>query len=119
MTSHRYYHLCTISQINRQRCDRWHNDGTPWMCTDWSNALAGETRELCNVVKKLRRIDSGVSTAYNTPDNETLMAALKDEIADVFLYLDLVAYHFGFDLEECIVPKFNRVSKAQQFPERL
>lgn len=118
-TTSRVYMLAHISDVNRARCARWHNDGIPWMCTDWSNALAGETGELCNVVKKLRRIETGVSTAYNTPDNATLLAKLRDEIADVFLYLDLVANHFGYGLEECIIPKFNQVSEAQGYPERL
>lgn len=89
------------------------------MASDWSNALAGETGELCNVIKKIRRLQTGASTQYNTPPIDELIQKLKDEIADVFLYLDLVAYYFDLELEECIFPKFNRVSIAQNFPERL
>ena len=108
-----------LSKVNRARCDRWHADGAPWISSDWSNALAGEVGELCNQVKKYRRHETGAKQAYNTPDVETITANIADEIADVFLYLDLVAYYFGMDLETCIIPKFNRVSAAQGFPERL
>lgn len=109
-----------VSRVNRERCDRWHGPQTePWTAADWSNALAGEVGELCNVIKKVRRHESGASTGYNTPDMDALQDMIRDEIADVFLYLDLVAYYFGMSLPECIVPKFNRVSEAQGFPERL
>lgn len=103
--------LNEISSVNRARCRRWHDGGDPWMASDWSNALAGEVGELCNIIKKIR--------TYNTPSTGELIPKLKDEIADVFLYLDLVAAHFGLNLEDCIFPKFNLVSEAQGFPERL
>ena len=116
--------LEAISKVNRARAERWHAGGEPWTASDWSNALAGETGELCNVVKKVRRHETHVDRlstgrAYNTPDLDTLLASVREEIADVFLYLDLVAHHFGLSLEECIFPKFNRVSEIQGFPERL
>lgn len=37
--------------------------------------------------------------------------ALKDEIADVFIYLDLTAQFAGFSLEEAVLAKFNKTSK--------
>lgn len=111
--------LAELSRINRSRCDRWHSAGEPWISSDWSNALAGETGELCNQIKKYRRHETGAKKAYNTPPVEEVMAAIRDEIADVFLYLDLVAYYFGMDLQSCISRKFNLVSEAQGFPERI
>jgi hypothetical protein len=116
--------LSAISEINRRRCVRWHDGGGEWVASDWSNALAGETGELCNIIKKIRRHETHVDRiatgqSYNTPPLDDLLALLKPEIADVFLYLDLVAAHFGLSLEECIFPKFNEVSAIQGFPERL
>lgn len=108
-----------LSRINRARCVRWHSEGEPWGAADWSNALAGEVGELCNVIKKIRRHETGVPQSYNTPPMAELIPMLSDEIADVFLYLDLVADHFGLSLYECIKPKFDRVSAAQDFPERM
>jgi NTP pyrophosphatase (non-canonical NTP hydrolase) len=113
--------LSEISKINRARCERWHAGGEEWTAADWGVALGGEAGELLNVIKKVRRHETGVvnDLTYNTPPLPEVLAAVKDEIADVFLYLDLVANHFDLELEECIFPKFNRVSKAQGFPERL
>lgn len=116
--------LPDISKINRSRCERWYAGGEGWTAADWSNALAGEVGELCNKVKKVRRHETHVDRiatgqSYNTPPMEELLASIKDEIADVFLYLDLVANHFDLELEDCIFPKFNAVSEIQGFPERL
>jgi hypothetical protein len=137
--------LSDISKINRARCERWHSGGEEWSAADWSNALGGESGELAlaglealqailtlagktgvlqNTIKKVRRHETSVDRratgqSYNTPELSVLLSRVKDEIADIFLYLDLVANNFDLELEECIFPKFNRVSKAQGFPERL
>ena len=135
--------LSDISKINRARAQRWHAGGEEWHSSDWSNALAGEAGELqeaieilmttldlgasvgrlCNMVKKDRRHEThvvqiaGGKGSYNTPPLDEIRKRIKNEIADVFLYLDLVSDHFGLSLEECIFPKFNEVSAAQGFPE--
>lgn len=109
-----------VSRINRQRCERWH-PGFPadgWTGSDWSNAMAGEAGETCNVVKKLRRddFDKAQAAADTRPD---LLAKLAMEIGDTFMYLDLLAQFYGLDLAECVVATFNRVSVREGFPERL
>lgn len=111
--------LAHLSAVNRARCARWHDPDTePWTGADWSNAMCGEAGEAANVVKKLRRHETRTSPAGD-PGEAALHRALADEIADVLLYLDLLANHYGLDLEACVVPKFNRVSERQGFPERL
>lgn len=109
-----------LSAVNRKRCGRWHHQDTePWTAADWSNAMCGEAGEAANVVKKLRRIELGTTGALDTLTVDELREKLADEIADVVLYADLLAAHFGLSLVDCVVPKFNRVSIAQGFPERL
>lgn len=108
-----------VSRINRQRCKRWHGrDTEPWTAADWSNAMAGEAGEACNVVKKIRRHETNTSTP-NDPDLAELVEMLADELADTYLYLDLLANHFDIDLPKAIADKFNRVSETMGFPERL
>lgn len=122
--------LATIAAVGRARHERWHNPDQggeygPWTGADWSNAMCGEAGEAANIVKKLRRHETHVQGGphaplpFNTPDYVELLAALGDELADVILYLDLVAMHYGIDLEDAVRSKFNRVSEAQGFPERL
>lgn len=110
-----------VSDINRKRCERWHpgfpDDGN-WTGSDWSNAMAGEAGETCNVVKKLRRIEAGMQQAAGDtrPD---LLAKLATEIGDTFIYLDLLAQYYGLDIGGCVRATFNRVSEREGFPERI
>lgn len=110
----------TVSDLNRQRCERWHpgfpDDG--WTGADWSNAMAGEAGETCNVVKKLRRADSGIQQAAGD-GRADLIAKLGTEIGDTYLYLDLLAQFYGLDLADCVTATFDRVSVREGFPERL
>lgn len=138
----------TVSDINAQRANRWHpkfpdhEDG--WTGADWSNATQGEGGELMdavqalllangvaaklglagNIVKKLRRIDTGVQQAEQGQEkNEEYEATLKNnlatEIGDVFIYMDLLAQFYGLNIADCIATTFNRVSEREGFPERI
>jgi NTP pyrophosphatase (non-canonical NTP hydrolase) len=127
-----------LSAINGRRCERWHgpdwcDPGDAWTIADWSNAMAGEAGEAANVVKKLRRVDTDLWDKQRYPGEtradlaqkppaearDVLMAKLADELADVVLYADLLAQKAGIDLGDAVRSKFNRVSVAQDFPERL
>ena len=59
----------------------------------WGCALAGEVGELCNLIKKGER-------GQLIFDRD-----LKEEIADVFIYLVLVAKHYHIDIESAITHK--------------
>jgi NTP pyrophosphatase (non-canonical NTP hydrolase) len=110
-----------VTAVNRARAGRWHPgfpDDDTWTLADWSNAMCGEAGEAANVVKKLRRVETGLVGVLDLPAVE-LREALADELADVFCYLDLLATKAGIDLPVAIVAKFNRVSERQGFPERL
>jgi NTP pyrophosphatase (non-canonical NTP hydrolase) len=109
-----------VSKVNRARCERWHpgfpDDG--WSGADWANAMQGEAGEAGNIVKKLRRIEFGLSQAAND-QRADLLNRLALEIGDTFMYLDLLAQHYGLSLADCVVATFNRVSIREGFPERL
>lgn len=112
-----------VSEVNRSRASRWHpgfpeRDASGWTGADWSNAMCGEAGETANVVKKLRRAEAGLRGVLDGSADE-LLAKLADEIADVYLYLDLLATYYGVDIPAAVVSKFNRVSELQGFPERL
>ena len=110
-----------VTAANVARAKRWH-PGFPvddsWNGADWSNAMCGEAGEAANVVKKLRRHETGHHGALDG-DEAALREKLADELADVLLYADLLAAKYGIDLPEAIVRKFNEVSARQGFPERL
>ena len=108
-----------VIEANRVRCLKWHDqDSEQWTGADWSNAMCGEAGETANVVKKLRRHETRTSSPMDPPE-DVLRSALADEIADTFLYLALLADHYGVDMPSAIVSKFNKVSERQGFPDRL
>lgn len=72
-----------------------------WVIADWSNALAGEVGEACNMIKKIRR------------GQDIDKTELGHELADVMMYLDLLATKLDIDLEAMIVEKFNEVSEKR------
>lgn len=117
--------LDMLRTVNTERCARWHGPDTePWTLADWSNAMCGEAGEAANVVKKVRRIDTGTDRAAgrflsDADERLRLVNALADELADVVIYADLVAANAGIDLSESIIRKFNAVSEREGFPERL
>lgn len=53
----------------------------------WSLALSGEVGELCNLVKKEVR------------DRVSLKAQISEEMADILIYLCMMANSLGVDLE--------------------
>jgi NTP pyrophosphatase (non-canonical NTP hydrolase) len=112
--------LAELRHANTSRARRWHSEDTaPWSLADWSNAMCGEAGEAANVVKKIRRHETHVSSSYNTPALDELYEALTLELADLVIYADLVAANAGIDLAAAIRRKFNEVSAAQDFPERI
>ena len=91
--------LSTFRKANAARCEESFFLLDHWSEMEWGCALAGETGELCNLLKKRARGDS------------IPLKAVLDEMADIFTYLDLLAAKLGVDLSEPIREKFNEVSE--------
>lgn len=108
-----------LRAANLSRVRKWHGwKGVhSWDLNKWAIAMVGEAGELCNVVKKLNRVEEGLTGNKETEGE--LRAMLLKEIADVAIYLDLLAASQGIELAEAIVWKFNEVSERNGFPERL
>lgn len=109
-----------FSQINRERAAQWHETGEPWSLADWSNAMCGEAGELANVIKKIRRIQTGTQQRYVETDMKTLVDKACNEIADVAIYLDLLLEQLDPDrpMLTVISTKFNHTSQAFNFRQR-
>lgn len=76
-------------------------DGSDWTPAEWLECVVGELGEYANKRKKYRRGD--ITKA------EFDIEARK-ELADVAIYLDLLAFRLGIDLESAVISKFNEVS---------
>lgn len=114
--------LDDLRDVNVSRAKRWHPgfpEDSQWTIADWSNALCGEVGEAANIVKKVRRIDCNLKGRDSEIDRVKLIELLADELADVFIYLDLLAAAEEIDLWPIVVAKFNRTSVEHGFEERL
>lgn len=100
-----------FSDRNRRRCedaDGFNHKLSSWSLSDWMTATTVELGEVANIIKKLNRVRDGIPGNTETP--EQLRASLADELADVAIYLDLMAQAAGFDLETIREAKFSRIS---------
>ena len=77
-------------------------DGSNWEPSQWLQALVGEIGEFANFRKKFERGD--------ITGGEFLLQA-KKELADVQIYLDLLAHRLKINLGKAVIEKFNEVSR--------
>ena len=100
-----------FSERNKRRCeapDGFNYTLNSWSMSDWITALAGELGEAANIVKKLNRVRDGIPG--NQESSYELHRQLRDELADTYIYLDLVIQAAGFDVEEIVESKFKQTS---------
>jgi NTP pyrophosphatase (non-canonical NTP hydrolase) len=83
-------------------------DGSDWSLGDWMTAVAGEVGEAANVLKKVRRGDLSLDEAR---------PAIARELADVVIYLDILAKQAGVDLGRAVMDTFN--AKSVQVGSRV
>lgn len=100
-----------FSKQNLQRCEAlsgFNHALNSWSLSDWMVALTGEIGEAANVIKKLNRVRDG--DPGNTETAIELDNKLGDELADAYIYLDLLIQAAGFDVEDIVLDKFQRTS---------
>jgi NTP pyrophosphatase (non-canonical NTP hydrolase) len=103
--------LSKFSEINRLRCESPHgfnHDLSSWSTSDWMTATMGELGEAANVVKKLNRVRDGIPG--NDETEAELRAKLGRELADTFIYLDLLAQSVGLNLADIVTETFDAKS---------
>lgn len=110
MTETTFYYQ-TLSSANRARQAEWGGDFFSLLY--FSNALAGEVGELCNIVKKMERERLGAAGSRATKEE------LAEEIADVYIYLDLLCTKADIDAQPVITAKFNKTSEKLGLKTRL
>lgn len=82
-------------------------DGSDWTPAQWLQAIVGELGEYANKRKKFERGDIDAA--------EFFREACK-ELADVQVYLDILAFRLNIDLGQAVIEKFNEVSERVGSP---
>lgn len=115
----------TLRQANLQRLPQFKNkksqpahskkDGSDWKLTTWIAAAAGEGGEMVEALLIFKALGHAANTAKKIERGdislEDARADLAKELADVAIYLDIVAYRAGVDLGQAVISKFNEVSR--------
>lgn len=102
-----------LREKNVARCEDVFHPLTEWSPTDWGCAMAGEAGEVCNQVKKLRRLDGADALMDTALKRADLRRNIAKEIADTVIYADLLAARLGIDLGKAVREKFNEVSRER------
>lgn len=96
--------FAALRRANVERCLRWHPNGiNSWSASDWLTAVVGEVGELASLIKMRNRERDGLPGNKFTPTDRQI----ADELADVLIYLDLLAASLDVDLTQAIPAKFN------------
>jgi NTP pyrophosphatase (non-canonical NTP hydrolase) len=82
-------------------------DGSDWSPAQWLQAVMGELGEYANFRKKYERGDIS---------KEEFDAEAGKELADVQIYLDILAFQLGVDLGKATISKYNEVSDRINVP---
>lgn len=128
---------CTIKidqfeVLNMRRCQRWHGEQeggiSSWSLNDWMVGTVGELGEAANILKKMRRIQGGMSNINFEAERHITEVAdgarkAQHELADTFIYMVILAKqlekHGAPSLSQAIRYAFNQKSREYGFPERI
>jgi NTP pyrophosphatase (non-canonical NTP hydrolase) len=112
--------LSALRKINVQRATEGFKCYDNQPLTYWTTALAGEVGELCNMIKKIQRVERGGidgGSSYTAKDITPEM--MKEEIGGIAIYLDLLASLLEISLEEAIIDTFNSKSEKYGFAQMI
>lgn len=112
--------LSALRPINVQRATEGFKCYDNQPLTYWTTALAGEVGELCNMIKKMQRVEKGgVDGGSSYTAKDITQEMLKEEIGGIAIYLDLLASLLDISLEEAIIDTFNSKSEKYNFPQHI
>ena len=105
----------TLRIKNQERCEASFHSVNHWRPSQWTNAMAGECGEACNLTKKMDRMwpageYKGQWNKEEDRNMDDLEERLAKEIADVVIYADLLATRIRRKLGDIVRDKFNEKS---------
>ena len=109
-----------FSVRNRLRCESpegFNHLLNSWTGSDWMVAVLGELGEAANMLKKLNRYRDGIPG--NKETEEQLRAKFASELADAYVYLDLLCQSEEIDLEAAVNKVFDAKSEQIGYVETV
>ena len=112
-----YGTLACLRTANRIRQENWPG-GEHVETLFRAVEFGGEAGELLDAVKKLTRARKGIA-GNKDQTLDTLTQAVKEEIGDVLISLDILADDLGIKIEDCVPMKFNKTSLKVGVPVEM
>jgi NTP pyrophosphatase (non-canonical NTP hydrolase) len=109
-----------FDEANKKRCEASNGFNhllSEWSTSDWMVAIVGELGEAANIIKKLNRVRDGIPG--NDETEEELMAKLRKEMGDAYVYMSLTCQSLGFNLIDAVIDVFNAKSEKIGYKERI
>lgn len=106
-----------FSKRNRERCESpngFNHKLSDWNLSEWMTATLGELGEAANIIKKLNRHRDGVKEEISELELRDMLA---DELADTYIYLDLLFQAAGINKIQAIEKKFAQTSQKLGYTE--
>lgn len=103
-----------FSEINKNRCEKgFKHKIEDWDTNKWMVATLGELGEAANILKKMNRLSGTAGHANKEMDKDLidLIKRFRSELADTFIYLDLLSQAAGINLPSAVADTFNNKSK--------
>jgi NTP pyrophosphatase (non-canonical NTP hydrolase) len=104
--------MSALRKANIARDKEWDPEGRLSLLF-FGVALAGETGEACNIIKKLAREQCDIRGSRAT------LEQLAKELADIVIYADLLAIRASIDLDRAVRDKFNATSAKYGLMTRI
>ncbi len=101
-----------FEEYSKARSALWDKNGACTLEFDFLQ-MAGEVGEACNIIKKYLRTKLDMPGGIS---EETMREMVKEELADIFITLNICTIKLNIDLEQEIKNKFNKDSKKHGFP---
>jgi len=108
--------LGELRDANSRRQAEWPGAGSIDLCFRGLE-MAGEAGELANKVKKLVRLQRGITGT--SEQVVALMQEVMDEMADVIICVDLIGMELGIDLDAAVCGKFDATSEKHGLTTKL
>ena len=116
------FDMRAFSRRNRKRSHSENGFNHPlhlWSLSEWMTAILSEVGEAAHVLKTLHRRRDAVNLAMEGggrretryPTTAEIRKQLEEEIADIFIYLDLFAQAANIDLATAVENKFQKTSE--------
>lgn len=107
-----------FSEANLLKTEKFYDPIQSWYYTDWACALAGEVGELCNIIKKMRRVSTNQSELIElqhmaVDDVKKFSSMLREEIYDCYVYLDLLTQRLGMDMSDLLEEQYYENAKKK------